>query len=149
MKKGKILTNKERYKKAQVSMEYLIVIGFVTFVILGILGVAFIYTNNSKDKLLITQANNFANKIIATAESVYYAGKPSKATISVYLPDQVTGISIENNELVLNITTSTGKNVIGFPSDVPLSDTSSITHIEGIKKLEIRAEEDNVVINQA
>jgi hypothetical protein len=130
-------------------MEYLIVIGFVTFVILGILGIAFIYTNNSKDKLLITQANNFANKIIVTAESVYYAGKPSKATISVYLPEEVEGISIENDEIVLNLTTSTGKNVMGFPSNVPLSDTSSITSTEGIKKLEIRAEEDNVIINQA
>jgi uncharacterized protein (UPF0333 family) len=148
MKKRKAINWIILSKKAQVSMEYLIVIGFVTFIILTILGIAFFYTNSSKDKLIMTQANNFANKIIATAESVYYAGKPSKATISAYLPDGVTGISIENNELVLNITAGTGKNVIGFPSNVPLSDTSSITSTEGIKEIEIRAEENNVVITQ-
>ena len=132
-------------KTAQVSMEYLIIVGFVTFVVICILGIALIYSGAIKDRIKMTQLNNFANKIISTSESVFYAGAPSKATISVYLPENVYEILISENSLIISIQTSTGKDKTAFSSSVPIS--GSIDTSSGLKKIKIEAEENNIVIS--
>lgn len=134
-------------KRAQVSMEYLIIVSFVTFIIIGILGVAFIYSGSIKDSIKVNQITGFANKITSTSESVFYAGYPSKATIPVYLPEGVENISISGNNLIIEFQTSTGKNKISFSSKVPI--TGLITTGSGIKKLRILAEQNKVNVSLA
>lgn len=137
--------------KAQVSIEYLIIVGFVTFVVMAIIGIALFYSGTIKDKIKENQVGNYANKIIATAESVYYAGEPSKATISGYLPESVKDIRIEENSLVITFSTSSGKNIIAYSSDVPIieSSTAELSPSKGLKKIVVVAEENQVVISQA
>ncbi len=133
-----------KVKKSQISIEYLIIIGFVTFILISILGVAFYYSGGIKDKIRVVQLNNFANKIISTSESVYYYGRPSKATISVYLPENVREITISENNLFITSQTSSGLEKTSFTSKVPIEGTLSIN--SGIKKIEIVAEEDKATI---
>jgi Flp pilus assembly protein TadG len=139
------------FKKGQVGVEYLIIMGFLTFVIIGIMGVAFSFSGLVRDRLVITQASNFANKIISTAESVYYEGEPSKATISVYLPEQVTNVRVEDNMLVLTISTSSGENLMGFSSNVPISqpalEEDRLSSTSGIKTVVITARTNDVQIS--
>jgi len=134
-------------KRGQISVEYLVIIGFVTIVVIGILGLALIYSGAIKDKIKISQVNSFANKIISTAESVFYAGEPSKSTISVYLPENVEEILISENSLIISIQTSTGTNRISFSSKVPIS--GSIGVFSGLKKIKIEADEEKVNISPA
>jgi len=138
----------KRGKKAQISFEYLIIMGFLTFVIIGILSVAFFYSNGIKDRIKVSQMNNFANKIISTSESVFYAGYPSKATINCYLPEGVKEVYIPptNDTLIISIELSSGLTRTAFSSNVPIS--GSLTTNHGLKKIEIKAEEDKVVISQ-
>lgn len=136
-------------KTGQVSIEYLIVIGFVTFIIISILGVAFFYYSNIKDKIIMTQLSNYANKIISTAESVFYAGEPSKATITAYLPKNVNQIEIIDNELVFTVYTSSGEDKIGFSSNVPISVLGTLQTSYGLKKIQIEAQSQEAVITQA
>lgn len=133
-------------KLAQASTEYLIIVGFVTFIIIVILGIAFFYSGGIKDQIKTTQINNFANKIISTAESVFYYGEPSKATVSVYLPDNIKQISLTEDNLIITFQTSSGLNVVAFSSKVKMEGAISIS--QGLKKIEIIAEEDKVAINQ-
>lgn len=135
-----------RRKRGQVSTEYLIIIGFVTFFIISMVGIAFFYSNTIKDRIKVTQINNFANKIISSSESVFYAGKPSKATIFVYLPDNVKKIEIAG-DLIFEFQTSSGTNKVAFSSKVPLSGT--LTTSPGLKKIQMEAEEDYVIISKA
>jgi len=132
--------------KAQISIEYLIVVGFVTFVIIGVLGIAIIYSGSVKDKIKFNQLTSFANKLISSSESVFYRGEPSKATISAYLPEGVESIEIYPNDILIKIRTSSGKNRISFSSDVSLS--GEITSSPGLKKIIITAQENNVLISQ-
>ena len=134
-------------KKAQISFEYLMLMSFVAVVILGIMAVAFFYTGTSDDRMRMNQLNRFAEKVISTAEYVFYSGEPSKATIAIYLPEGVNNIQITENMLVVNITTSSGENRIGFPANVNI--TGTITPTSGIKNLEISAKSDHVEIVQA
>lgn len=125
--------------KSQISFEYLIIMGFVTFVIIGILGIALFYSGGIKDRIKITQMTDCANKIISTAESVFYSGYPSRATINCYLPEGIQNITIDGNELVFKLQTSTGKPITSFTSNVQLY--GSIMATPGLKKIKL---EDNI-----
>ena len=136
-------------EKAQISIEYLILMSFITFIIIGILGIAFFYGGCIRDKIKLTQMNNFANKIISTAESVFYAGEPSRATITAYLPENVKEIEINEGEdsLVISMQLDSGLTKRAFQSSVPISGTITIT--QGLKRLVIIAGETEVSINHA
>src|SRR4030042_1202089 len=81
-------------KHSQISFEYLIIMGFIIFVIIGVLGVALFYSGAIKDRIKITQMTDCANKIISTAESVFYSGYPSRATINCYLPEGIQNVTV-------------------------------------------------------
>jgi len=132
------------FSRGQISTEYLIVIGFVTFLVLGILGVAFFYTSITNDQIKVSQVSNLANKIISSAESVFYAGEPSKLTLTGYLPVGVNYFDIMSNEIVVSISTSSGVTVMSFSSNVPLS--GSVSSYEGVKRIGVLAQDDEVSI---
>lgn len=134
------------FKKGQISTEYLIVVGFVVFLVLGILGVAFFYTSITSDQIKISQVSSFMNKIISSAESVFYAGEPSKLTVTGYLPVGVNRLDITSTEIIVGITTGSGVTTMSFSSNVPL--TGNISYTEGVKRLEILAQQDEVSITE-
>lgn len=133
-------------KRGQISTEYLIVIGFVVFLVLGILGVAFFYTSITNDQIKVSQVSNLANKIITSAESVFYAGEPSKLTIIGYLPIGVNSFEIMSKEIVVEIATSSGVTIMSFSSNVPLS--GSISSSEGVKRIEVLAQQNEILISE-
>lgn len=134
-------------KEGQVSIEYIILVGFVTFVIIGTLGLAFFYSNGIKDRVRSNQIGNFAGKVISTAESIYYYGEPSKATISVYLPEGVKEIEFYEKDLLITIQTSSGTEKAAFSSKVPLE--GELNPSFGVKNIEISAQDGKVIIGQA
>ncbi len=135
-----------RCKRGQISTEYLIVVGFVVFLVLGILGVAFFYTSITNDQIKVSQVSNFANKIISSAESVFYAGEPSKLTLTGYLPIGIKSFEILPNEIVVSISTSSGVTKMSFTSNVPLS--GNISSTDGVKRIEVLAQQDEVLISE-
>jgi uncharacterized protein (UPF0333 family) len=137
---------KRSEKRGQVSIEYLILVGFVTFVIIGTLGIAFFYSGGIRDRIKSIQINNFADRVISTAESVYYYGNPSKATIALYLPEGIRDVEFNGENLFISIQTSSGLEKLVFSSKVPLEGNISTSF--GIKNIEISAQEDNVIIKQ-
>lgn len=135
-----------KLKRGQISTEYLIVVGFVVFLVLGILGVAFFYTSITNDQIKVSQVSNLANKIISSSESVFYAGEPSKLTINGYMPIGVSSFEIMSNEIVVSISTSSGVTTMSFTSNVPLS--GSVSNTEGVKRIEVLAQQDEVSISE-
>lgn len=133
-------------KRGQISIEYLILIAFIVFIVIGILGAAFVYTSSVQDRIKFNQLANFANKIIGSAEAVFYSGEPSQATISVYLPAGVNSVEINGNEIIFTIQTSSGINKVSYSSNVFL--VGSITNSEGVKRIQILAQESKVVLTE-
>lgn len=135
-------------KRGQISFEYLIIMGFVTFIIVGVLAIAFFYSNNVKDRIKINQMTNYANKIVSTSESIFYAGYPSKATITVYLPENVISVDVNSAEdsIIIAIQTSSGVAKTSFSSNVPIS--GALGTNMGLNKVQIEAGTTEVVISQ-
>lgn len=125
-------------KRSQISMEYVVILGFAMIVIIAILGIALFYSGNIKDRIKIIQVNNFANKIVSSAESVYYYGEPSKATISIYLPDGIENITILEKSLFISTQLSSGLEKSSFSSNVPIEGYINIH--PGIKRIAVKAE---------
>ena len=144
------IPNSARQRRAQSSMELLILMGFLTFVIIGILGIGYFYSNTINDRIKSNQINSFAIKIISTSESVFYSGEPSRATVSTHLPSNVQDIEIVDNTIVIVYGLATGENKIAFPSNVPIIEDPSaqLTSSSGIKNIVVVANQTHAIISQ-
>ncbi|MDO8508744.1 MAG: hypothetical protein Q7S27_03615 [Nanoarchaeota archaeon] len=133
-------------KRGQISLEYLITVGFIVFLIIGILGVSLFYSSLIKDNIRMNHLRNFANKVISSSESVFYAGEPSLTTITAYLPSGVEGIYIGDKQIYVNISAAGGTNRVSFSSNVPIN--GSISKTEGVKKIKISATRNYVNVTE-
>jgi hypothetical protein len=133
-------------KRAQVGIEYMILIGFITFAILSILTFSIIYSGQLKDEIRLNQVENFAIQLINSAESVFFAGAPSKTTIRLYLPDGVDLIEMDSTDyIIISTTTSSGINKASYKSKVPIIIDDMIPLGEGTRSLELEAQSDNIL----
>jgi hypothetical protein len=136
-------------KRGQVSTEYLVIVGFVVFLIIAVMGVGFLYSTQIADKIRTNQVRNFANKIVSGAEDVFYRGSPSRTQFTVYLPSGVQNLELVDDSLVFNVTTSSGVNTVSFESDVPIQfGAEGLSYGEGVKRIEIKALTDYAEIGE-
>ena len=133
-------------KRGQISLEYLILIGFIVFLIVAALGSAFFYSSVLRDQLKFKQLESFADNVILNSESVFFAGAPSQTTINAYLPDGVEGIGVLSDEIVFNVSTESGTSVISFGSEVPLS--GELSSSGGVKRIVLVAGDGGVSISE-
>jgi len=131
----------------QAGVEYLIIIGFVTFAITATLALSYFYVGISQDSIKMNQIEVFADKVINSAEAVYYSGEPSKTTINVYLPIGVEEVRLDNKNLIITFSSSSGTVVRAFPSNVPIEGTISPSH--GSRRIIIEAKSDYVRVEKA
>jgi len=140
-----MVINFVKRKKAQAGVEYMIILGFITFAITLVLVLAISYSGNIKDRVKLNQAENFATQLVNSAESVFFAGEPSKTTVRLYLPEGIQNIEIISDYLVITMKVSTGENKRAYKSRVPIQGNIAIG--EGIRKLSLEAKEDYVLVS--
>lgn len=133
-------------RRAQISLEYLIVVSFVTFLIIGLLGVALFYSARIGDQITFSNLDRFATTLVTNAEEVYYAGEPSRVTVRPYLPGGVTAISVEEDSILFTVSTQSGVNTLSYPSSVPLQGTLSAS--KGVKRIRLIAQPTHVLIEE-
>ncbi|MFH0711691.1 MAG: hypothetical protein V1889_01340 [archaeon] len=132
-------------KNAQIGMEYLMIIGFLTFILITTLGIAMYHNNTIRDMILSRQIESMSDKIISSAESVFYAGEPSKITIVSYVPEGISEINIADDTLFVTFQCSSGTNKVSFPSNVPI--TGTLSTVSGLRNIIIEATSSTVTIN--
>ena len=125
--------------KAQVSVEYIFIIGFVTIVTIPLLIIYYSYTAQSKDIVATSQATQIARKIVDSAESVYYLGKPSQTTLKMNFPDGIVATNLSNREIVFKMGTNSGVTDIVEVSSVNISGNLPLT--AGIHVIKVKAED--------
>jgi uncharacterized protein (UPF0333 family) len=123
--------------KAQIAMEYLMVMGFVLAALSPLVVVYYIYTQKSTDELVASQLSKIAREAIDSAEEVYYLGSPSQVSMRVYIPDNLEGVQVSGRQLVLIMNTANGPAEIVETSAVNISGSFPLT--EGVYVLTIKA----------
>jgi len=108
-------------KEAQVSVEYMMIIGFATVITIPLIIIYYTFTQESGDEIASTQIIQVAKKVVDAAESVYYLGEPSQTTLRVNIPNNVILANLSNYEVVFRLKTKSGE------VDIVQSSTVNIT----------------------
>ena len=125
--------------KSQVSVEYMLIMGFATLMTIPLLLIYYTYTSDSSDSVATGQALQIARKIVDSSEAVYYLGKPSQTTLKLNFPEKIYSTSLENREVLFKIKTKNGVTDIVQVSAVNIScslPTTQRIHIVTIKAAE-------------
>jgi len=129
---------------AQVSVEYMFIMGFATLMTLPLLLIYYTYTSDSSDTVATSQALQIARKIADSSEAVYYLGRPSQTTLKLNFPDRIESTNLLNKEVVFKIKTKNGVTDIVEVSSVNMS--GSLPTSQGIHIITVKAEDGYVQI---
>ena len=115
-------------RNSQMSVEYMVIIGFITVITIPLIIIYYTFTQDSKDEISSAQINQIAKTISDSAESVYYFGEPSQTNLKIDMPDNVVLSNLSNNEIVFRIKTRNGQ------ADIVQSSLVNITGSLPVKK---------------
>ena len=132
-------------RNSQMSVEYMVIIGFVTVITIPLIIIYYTFTQDSKDEISSAQINQIAKTISDSAESVYYFGEPSQTNLKIDMPDNVVLSNLSNNEIVFRIKTRNGQADIVQSSLVNI--TGSLPVKKGIYTVTIKAKSNYVNVS--
>ena len=130
--------------RSQVSVEYMLVMGFAALLTIPLLLIYYTYSADSTDAVATGQALQISRKIIDASESVYYLGKPSQTTLKLNFPDGIQSTNVSGKEVVFKVKTQAGITEVVQVSPVNMSGTLPTS--AGIHVVTIKAEEGYVQI---
>lgn len=130
--------------KSQVSIEYMLIIGFATLLSVPLLLIYYSYTSESSETVAISQALQIARKVVDASESVYFLGKPSQTTLRISFPDMISSTNLSSKEVVFKIKTKNGITDIVQVSSVNMS--GNLPKSQGIHTITVQAEDNYVQI---
>lgn len=108
--------------KAQISVEYLIIVGLAFAVIIPAAYFFYTYTQDSNEEAVRSQINQVGNEILLNAESIYGLADGSLVTVTLQYPKNIRDIYVINQkELIIHYELSSGRNDAVFFSRIPLS----------------------------
>jgi hypothetical protein len=129
--------DKGKKSRAQVAMEYLIILGFVAIITIPL---AIIFHTHSKEttaEITSAQIYQISKRISDGAETVFYLGEPSKLTIKTYFPRNVNSILIGSNEIVFNV--KAGERTDEIVVYTPINVSGNISTYEGVHYITIES----------
>ena len=131
-------------KRAQVSVEYMLIMGFAALITIPLLLIYYTYTSDSGDTVAAGQALQIARSIVDSSESVYYLGKPSQTTLKLNFPSSIQSANLSNKEVLFKIKMQNGVTDIFQVSSVNLS--GSLPTTQGIHIITVKAQDGYVQI---
>jgi len=94
--------------RAQVAVEYLIIVGVALMILLPLS----LYLNQTlmgyRDDTKISKAWNTVKKLGQNADWVHSQGPPARVRVEIDVPEDVTEMSLDNNMILYRIRTSAG-----------------------------------------
>ncbi len=134
-----------RKKEAQVSVEYMFLIGFATIITIPLIIIYQTFNQESSDEISSAQIDQIAKKIVDAAESVYYLGEPSQTTLRANIPGNVVAVDLEKGsletgyyEVIFNISTKSGiveivqNSVVNITGSLPINKGTYIITVKAM-----------------
>lgn len=112
--------------RAQVAMEYMIIVGFVAVLTLPLVIIFQTHSRETTAEITSAQIYQISKRISDAAETVFYLGEPSRLTIKTYFPGNINSVSIGNNEIVFDVRTVGSSDEIVVYTPINVSGNISI-----------------------
>lgn len=93
-------------RTGQVSLEYLMIMGFAMLLIVPIIAVYYTQTTQLSEETTSASIQRAATQIVETADSVYFLGEPSSRTITVDIPQNVASVAVNGTLLSFTVLSS-------------------------------------------
>lgn len=94
------------FRKAQVSMEYLIIFTIAFTMTLPLVIIYAKQTENVQADVTNAQIQKVANKITDYVNEVYFTGEPSQRTVTMTFPAGINSVELNGSLILFNITTT-------------------------------------------
>ena len=131
--------------RGQAAFEYLMIFSIVMVLVLIMVAYASQTTERNQEELRLSNAISAANDIVDAANIVNTQGSPSQITLtSVYIPEGIDSINITGNMIIIKVRVASGITDVFVTSKATLD--GSISNVQGVKRIRIKAEEYNVTI---
>lgn len=124
-------------RKGQVSMEYIVIVGFVAVLVIPMLLIFYTYADRTEDEIISNQVQKIGHTISDSAEAMYYLGEPSRTKIRAYFPKNINNITIGNNELVFTVNVKEGLDQVVVYTPIPIQGT--LDEHSGYHNIQIRS----------
>ena len=132
-------------RRCQVSVEYMLIVGFAALMAIPMVVVYYKYSSSSSETVSASQALVIARKIVDASESVYYLGKPSQTTLKINFPPDIYLINVSGREVVFRIKTRTGVTDIVQVSSVNI--TGNLPSTQGMHVVTVAADDGYVRVS--
>ncbi|MBU1767822.1 MAG: hypothetical protein KJ648_06960, partial [Candidatus Omnitrophica bacterium] len=108
------------HKKAQISTEYMFIIGLAMAILIPGSVIFYQYTQTSNEQSIAAQINQIGKTIINNAETIYVVGKNSWTTLQISFPETIVDAYIldSEDELVIEYATQRGVTQAVFFADI-------------------------------
>lgn len=142
-----------RVKKAQVSVEFLLVSGFIMMIMMGSLVLVMNFAKTSTDEFITKSVNSIGNTMVNNAELLGVYGNPARKVLEFSFPPRISNMSVENDHyLFFEVQTRAGSTkYYGFYSSYNISaDFKEKDYIEGKHRflLEVNSSAEEVRIER-
>lgn len=135
-----------RKKEGQVSVEYMMIIGFATIITIPLIIIYQTFIYESSEEITSSQIIQVGKKVVDAAESVYYLGEPSQTSLKVNIPGNIALVNLSAGyEVVFKINTRTGKSDIVLNSAVNI--TGDLPIAKGTYTITVKAASDHVEVS--
>ena len=95
-------------KKTQISVEYMMIIGFATMMAIPLILIYYTYSSDATEAVSSGQALQIARLIADSSESVYFLGNPSQTTLKLNFPDNIKSTNLSGKEVLFRMKTRKG-----------------------------------------
>ena len=132
--------------RGQVSMEFLMVIAFVFVLLIPTVIVFNQESSRGTQEVNNAQISQIVRSIVSNAQTVYAFGEPTTFSMSVYIPNGVEAVYI--NESGVNFVVQSKSGVMSIIEPVPMNVSGNISTHAGIHKLRLQAANNSVIISE-
>jgi uncharacterized protein (UPF0333 family) len=132
-------------KRGQVAIEYITILGFILVTTLVMTYLFTQHTGALGDAVVEHQVERVAEKIVDSAEAMYFLGEPSRTKLKLYFPVGILNASVSGQELVFTVQTSQGHDEVVKYSQVNL--TGTLPTSPGIHYIQVEAQGSQVVVS--
>ncbi|HDP74197.1 MAG TPA: hypothetical protein ENN46_04575 [Candidatus Woesearchaeota archaeon] len=108
-------------KRSQVSIEYVITVGFAVLLVIPLLIFYLNTTSQTRDAILESHAVSVVNKICNEAEKIFSQGSGSKVSFDFTLPREVTSVAFHGRNYVAYVSFSFGDSFVNRVCAVELT----------------------------
>lgn len=121
-------------KRGQVSVEFVITVGFAMLFIIPLTILLYQYTSQTHEDVSLNQAGLIARTVTDAANEVYYLGHPSTLTVKVFMPEYIEKVNLSGRNIIF--TSYTGFDIV---STANVNLTGSVSPNSGLRLIQVTA----------